>query len=74
MNSPQDNILDQKREAADLEPLGISVKKTAQLIDHGESTVWLMLKDGRLEGVSVGRRKLVLYRSIKRLLGLAEAA
>lgn len=57
-----------------IKPLAVSVKTTAKLIDSGVSTVWLMLKDGRLKGTTVGRSRRVFYSSIEELLGLRKAA
>ena len=55
-------------------PLSCTVKRTSKLTGLGESTIWLYLKEGRLEGRNVGRRRLVLYSSIERLLGIDKAA
>jgi excisionase family DNA binding protein len=49
-------------------PLTCTVNRTAEITGLGVSTIWAMLKEGRLTSVSVGRRRLVHYESIERLL------
>jgi hypothetical protein len=44
------------------------VKEFSRLSGLGESTVWVMLNDGRLESIAVGRRRLVLVDSYRRLI------
>ena len=47
-------------------PLLVSVKKTAyELLDLDVSTVYKMLDRGELEGRYIGRRRMVVYESVK---------
>ncbi len=55
-------------------PVSVTVKGAARMTGLGESTVWALLADGRLQGTSIGRRRLVLVSSIETLLGISEAA
>lgn len=54
-----------------IDPLAVTVNRAAELSGLGVSTVWALIKDGKLESTSVGRRRLVIFTSIKRLLGQA---
>jgi excisionase family DNA binding protein len=45
------------------------VRETAQLLGLGESTVWGMVKNGRLCAVRVGKRTLIPRREIDRIAG-----
>ena len=49
-------------------PLMVSVKVACRLIGVGNTTLWSMIKDGRLKTIKIGRRRLVVYASIEALL------
>jgi excisionase family DNA binding protein len=51
-----------------LKPLTVTVNTTRQLTGLGHSTVWQLIKDGRLKTIKVGKRRLVIYRSLELLL------
>lgn len=53
------------------DPLLLSVRKTAELLDVSEATVWRRIKDGTLESVKIGGCTRVKYGSAR---ALAEAA
>src|SRR5438105_6792918 len=44
------------------------VKEFSRISGLGESTVWAMIHDGRLETIAIGRRRLVLIDSYRRLI------
>ena len=46
-------------------PITVSVKEACRLIGVGNTTLWAMIKDGRLKTVRVGRRRLVIYTRFK---------
>ncbi|QZH66706.1 helix-turn-helix domain-containing protein [Mycolicibacterium farcinogenes] len=53
----------------------LTVSETAELLRCSESLIYAQLKDGRLRGVKVGRRRLVPMSEINRLIdGEAAAA
>jgi excisionase family DNA binding protein len=58
----------QYRQQDGIKPLALTVNKTAEITGLGVSTIWAMLKEGRLTSTSVGRRRLVHYASVERLL------
>jgi excisionase family DNA binding protein len=55
-------------------PLAVSVDTARQLTGLGTTTIWGLIKEGRLEVARVGRRTLILYRSLQRLLSLPSEA
>ena len=53
------------------EPLGVSVARTAKLIGVSRPTIYKDIKDGALESVMIGRRRIITMASIRRRLGLS---
>jgi hypothetical protein len=49
-------------------PITVTVAKAQQISGLGATTIWARISDGSLASVSVGRRRLVLYDSLLRLL------
>ena len=54
-----------------MEPIFASINETARALSVGRTSVYLMLKEGRLESVKLGRRTLIKVESIRRLLEMA---
>lgn len=50
------------------EPTTISIKETKKESGLSHTTVYKLIKEGKLQTVKVGRRHLVVYASLKRLL------
>lgn len=46
----------------------LTVAETAEMLRCSESLIYAQLKDGRLRGVKVGRRRLIPMREIDRLI------
>lgn len=57
-----------------VEPLTVNMQQARRLSGLGNTTLFAMTKDGRLESVLVNNRRLIIYASLKRLLGLDNAA
>jgi hypothetical protein len=53
---------------AGLKPLAVTIQTAQELIGIKNTKLWELIGVGALETVSVGRRRLVLYPSIKRFL------
>lgn len=50
-----------------MEPLAVSISDAAKALGVGRSSVYNLIKSGRLEALKVGRRTLLTTASIKRL-------
>ena len=50
-----------------MELLAISTNDTAKALGIGRSSVYALLKSGRLDAIKIGRRTLLTTESIKRL-------
>lgn len=50
-----------------MELLAISINDTAKALGVGRSSVYALLKAGRLDAIKIGRRTLLTTESIKRL-------
>ena len=49
-------------------PLAVPVKTACKLVGVGNTTMWALIKVGRVKTVSIGRRRLVIYASLEALL------
>jgi excisionase family DNA binding protein len=49
-------------------PLAVPVKTACKLVGVGNTTMWALIKAGRVKTVSIGRRRLVIYSSLESLL------
>lgn len=50
-----------------MEVLAISINDTAKALGIGRSSVYALLKSGKLDAIKIGRRTLLTTASIKRL-------
>lgn len=50
-----------------MELLAISINDTAKALGIGRSSVYSLLKSGKLDAIKIGRRTLLTTESIKRL-------
>ena len=51
-----------------MEVLTVSINDTARALGLGRTSIYLMIADGRLEALKLGRRTLILSESIRRLV------
>jgi excisionase family DNA binding protein len=51
-----------------VEPITVSINDTAKALSLGRTSIYALIRDGRLETVKLGRRTLVRMASIRRLL------
>jgi excisionase family DNA binding protein len=49
-------------------PLAASINETAKALSLGRTTIYALIREGRLETIKLGRRTLVKTESIRRLL------
>jgi excisionase family DNA binding protein len=52
-----------------MEAVTTSVNGAAKALGIGRTTVYALIKEGRLEAIKLGRRTLIKTASIKRLIG-----
>ena len=53
--------------------LTVTVAMAREISGLGNTTIWALIKSGKLESVCVGRRRLVVYRSLEKLLAPARS-
>lgn len=51
-----------------LTPLTVSVKRACEILDVGHTTMWSLIKVGRVKTMSLGRKRLVIYSSLEALV------
>ncbi len=51
-----------------MEQLAVSINDTVRALGLGRTTIYEMIADGRLETIKLGRRRLVIVESIRRLI------
>lgn len=49
-------------------PIAVTIPMTRKISGLGNTTVWKLIAEKKLATVNVGRRKLVIYESLERLL------
>jgi excisionase family DNA binding protein len=49
-------------------PLAVTVQRARELSGLGNTTIYALIRDKKLETVTVGRRRLVLFKSLESLL------
>jgi len=52
-----------------IKTLAVTVKTARQVTGLGNTTMWALIKSGRVKTVSIGRRRLVVYASLESLVG-----
>jgi excisionase family DNA binding protein len=52
-----------------MEPIVASINDTAKALSLGRTSIYQLIREGRLETVKMGRRTLVRIESIRRLIG-----
>ncbi|MDQ2762407.1 MAG: helix-turn-helix domain-containing protein [Pseudomonadota bacterium] len=51
-----------------MEPIAASINDTAKALSLGRTSIYALIRDGRLDTVKLGRRTLVKVDSVRRLL------
>ena len=54
-------------------PLAVSIETACKLVGVGRTTMWVLIKSGRVKTLSIGRRRLVVYSSLEELVSGAGA-
>lgn len=53
----------------DMDIITISIKDAAKALSLGRTSIYALIRNGKLETIKLGRRTLVKVASIRRLLG-----
>ncbi|MGK2227272.1 helix-turn-helix domain-containing protein [Devosia sp.] len=53
-----------------MEPIATSINGAARALSLGRTSIYALIKEGRLETVKVGRRTLVKTASVRALIGV----
>jgi hypothetical protein len=56
------------RDSSRLKPLAVTVRTAQDLIGIKNTKIWELISDGTVETVSIGKRRLVIFSSIERLI------
>jgi excisionase family DNA binding protein len=69
MSTPSTDVPTGTRKAEGfLKPITITVATARRISGLGNTTLWALIKDHKLEAVRIGRRTLVTFRSLEALL------
>jgi excisionase family DNA binding protein len=72
MSIPSTGLSREERKAGStsggLKPLAVPVNTASDLLGVGNTKMWELIKDGRVQTISIGRRRLVIYDSLERLV------
>jgi excisionase family DNA binding protein len=49
-------------------PIAVTISTARNISGLGNSTIWKLISQGQLATVSVGRRRLIIYDSLQKLL------
>jgi excisionase family DNA binding protein len=49
-------------------PLTVTVSTAKKISGLGNTTIWALIKARKLESINVGRRRLIVYASLEKLL------
>ncbi len=55
-----------------MEPIAVSVNDAAKALSLGRTSIYALIKEGRLESLKLGRRTLIKTASIRALIDSAE--
>lgn len=55
-----------------MEPIAVSINDTAKALSLGRTSIYALIREGRLETIKLGRRTLIKAESIRRLVEARE--
>jgi hypothetical protein len=57
-----------RQEQQDLRPLAVTVSMACRLSGVGTTSMWALIRDKHVATIKIGRRRLVLFASLERLV------
>jgi excisionase family DNA binding protein len=60
-------------DTAELAPLAVRISDATRLTGIGKTKLFELIAEGKLETASIGRRRLILYSSLQRLLHISRS-
>jgi excisionase family DNA binding protein len=54
-------------------PLAVPVRTACNLLGIGHTTMWGLIKSGRVKTARIGRRRLIIFASLQALLSLEQS-
>jgi hypothetical protein len=54
--------------ASSMKPLSVPVKTARELLGIGNTKMWELIKEQRVQTITLGRRRLVVYASLEKLI------
>lgn len=51
-----------------MEPIALSINDTAKALSLGRTSIYALIREGRLEAIKLGRRTLIKAESLRRLV------
>jgi excisionase family DNA binding protein len=57
-----------RHETGSAKPLAVTVKRACELIGVGNTTMYELIHDGRVKTIRIGRRRLVIYHSLEKVV------
>jgi len=57
-----------KRASSTLRPFTVSTRTARDLLDVGNTKLWELIRDGVLDTIRIGRKRLIVYESLERLI------
>ncbi len=58
-------------EPTSAKPISVTVKTAREITGLGNTTIYELIKQGKLKTVAIGRRQLILYASLESLIKAA---
>ena len=52
-----------------MEPILLSINETARVLGLGRTSIYALIRSGKLETATIGRRRLVKTSSLRKLIG-----
>ena len=52
-----------------MDPLALSINDTAKTLSLGRTSIYALIREGRLETIKLGRRTLIKSASVRRIMG-----